>query len=1500
MKTPSIFLSYRRDDAGGHAGRLFDRLRCWFEADELFFDVSSIDCGDNFPHEIQQAIESVKAVIAVIGPDWVETLNDRADRQSLDYVRQEISVALKRKLKNEVRIFPVLVSQTEMPRLGDLHDSLKGEIGNLLDCQALHFPDDSHMWDLQFNRLKERLASVQGVPQPSAQIEYRDGHLASQSHGVMPVKNSSQLNVQAIRQEFRSVSSALLNWPQEIGSQWLERPELDSLHALTTQKKTPVTVLLGEPGAGKSAILARLGSRLIAEDALVLAIKADELPRSVSMPRDLDDWIDCGAPIKDVLIRLAAEGRVVVLIDQLDALSELMDQRTGRLSIIARLVNAIRNVPNLHVILACREFEFRHDARFNSLNAEQIKLNLPSWDVVKSLLEDHGFAPTSWSEEVQSVLSTPQNLAMFLQYLGDKKDVLPYNSYQSLLSQIIETRIKNVHGAQTVQFAEQIAVAMAVDEVLWVGCDKFQASCGEELQKLVQSGILIRSENNLRVTFRHQTVFDFLRTRAFLREEQSLARYVVEEKRQSLFVRPVLWSALNYLRESDLAVYRKQFNDLWTASGLRTHIRNLLMEFLGQLKNPDSQEACWLLPKLEEQSYQLSVLNAIAGSAGWFDRIQSQLPTFMCASGEQAGKVVRVLAKAVSFAPNIVLELVEKYWVADIDYLNSALIVMKKFKLWNEKSVEIACKLADHAPQESYLIQTIAMQISECRPDLAPKIIFRYLQARFVKIEQSTQSHLTQFPAEQSQLARPGNLTLYENLIDHNPKWSSQIEDIARRNPKSFVCLMWPWLVALLSRLANEDLPCRNAYRMHSGSAFKQQAGQFKHLQKSIQIAIRDFAETDTDEFLDFIEQRKDSDLHAVHQLIALGMERIASQKSARVLEYLLDDSRRFAIGDSSNIQHYTQALISAAAPRLDEKEIRQLEAAIKQWSLISSVAEVPDTETRRSLKKSNRMHRLRLLRVIPFLQLSHAGQKFVREEERAFPDLPSGHGSISGGLIGSAMSSEQMEKAADEEILSLFDVLTDDTGWEHPLRPWSDHVGGSIQASREFAKFSRKSPERALRLISRFQSGKSERPAGEALAALAEGNTNTPPEELMAVIRELDERGFVSDHFRSGAARCLSKIADQNGGLNDETCEVLESWIEDWNCDDDSSTADYSSHQEEHQSLLWSPSHSQLIPEGNFVFLDAIMRGYLSRQQPAALKWLGVLERHLERRENPAVWQLLTIDFHRLFSGSKNQAVKFINHFLSCHPDIINTHAGVILVAGVITQLPKAMTDSIVNDWITGSWLHGPQSAGEILAFGLCRSPDNKNLQTKIEQILCKDGKYGFCGDEVRAGIAYTFAEAWREPALRSLSTKYLVRLLSLQNGMVDTALKNGLSKVSIFRADEYTAEVMETLILRPGLISDIAWNLIEGLRELLRAGWKPDLICRVTEALASQCFEELGDVRTAVSAFSGELTDLALTFHRIPDTKEKGLELFEKLIEARSFMTEERLAILDRRAFG
>src|SRR3954454_3717472 len=105
---PLIFISYRRTDAAGHAGRLYDRLVDRFGQASVFKDLDSMEPGADFVEVIQETVARCDALIAVIGRDWTaaEQGGSRRLDDPEDWVRLEIANALTRK----IRVVPVLVA----------------------------------------------------------------------------------------------------------------------------------------------------------------------------------------------------------------------------------------------------------------------------------------------------------------------------------------------------------------------------------------------------------------------------------------------------------------------------------------------------------------------------------------------------------------------------------------------------------------------------------------------------------------------------------------------------------------------------------------------------------------------------------------------------------------------------------------------------------------------------------------------------------------------------------------------------------------------------------------------------------------------------------------------------------------------------------------------------------------------------------------------------------------------------------------------------------------------------------------------------------------------------------------------------------------------------------------------------------------------------------------------------------------------------------------------
>ena len=147
-KFSGIFISYRREDSAGHAGRLYDRLFAHFGPDHLFMDVDRIEPGEDFVQVIETAVGSCDVVLVIIGRRWLTAGDGNARRldNPKDFVRLEIATALKR----DVRVIPVLVADATMPGEHDLPADLAG----------LSRRNAVELSDLRWNRDVQQLIQV--------------------------------------------------------------------------------------------------------------------------------------------------------------------------------------------------------------------------------------------------------------------------------------------------------------------------------------------------------------------------------------------------------------------------------------------------------------------------------------------------------------------------------------------------------------------------------------------------------------------------------------------------------------------------------------------------------------------------------------------------------------------------------------------------------------------------------------------------------------------------------------------------------------------------------------------------------------------------------------------------------------------------------------------------------------------------------------------------------------------------------------------------------------------------------------------------------------------------------------------------------------------------------------------------------------------------------------------------------------------------------------------
>ena len=78
---PRVFITYRREETGAHAGRLDDALAARFAEDNVFMDVD-LAPGVDFVERIGEAVGACDVLIVVMGPDWA-TVTDESGRARL-------------------------------------------------------------------------------------------------------------------------------------------------------------------------------------------------------------------------------------------------------------------------------------------------------------------------------------------------------------------------------------------------------------------------------------------------------------------------------------------------------------------------------------------------------------------------------------------------------------------------------------------------------------------------------------------------------------------------------------------------------------------------------------------------------------------------------------------------------------------------------------------------------------------------------------------------------------------------------------------------------------------------------------------------------------------------------------------------------------------------------------------------------------------------------------------------------------------------------------------------------------------------------------------------------------------------------------------------------------------------------------------------------------------------------------------------------------------------
>jgi hypothetical protein len=1248
----------------------------------------------------------------------------------------------------------------------------------------------------------------------------------------------------------------------------LPRPELETLLNTIKTNESSATIVLGERGSGKSALLGKLDEHLRTAGVAVLSIKADMLDPAVTDVSELDRALRLPLGFTTSIQVVAAVRRIVVIVDQLDALADILDRRTERLNVLLNAIRSVSGLANVHMVVSSRPFEYHHDVRLRAMSAEALELQLPPWSDVVPILEKHGYATDPVSEPVRELLRNPWTLNAFLRLHPVSID---FDSLFSILEELWDMTIGASNApAGTRELVDRMVETMSREEVLWIPRSMADEYVDARLY-LQHHDVVAVDDSHRRIGFRHQSFFEFARVRRFA--SQSLVEYVLRSS-SGLAIRPVVLAALAYLRGTLPPKYERELQTLWDLP-LRAHVRALIVDFIATQSKPLTTEIRIITGMLQDERQGPRALTAIAPYGSWFPVLRhgSAFSGWLRRPPADAKRVIGLLVSHGSESPDDILEVIEREWLAKQEYDELGFTVIFNTRTVSERALRILLFMVARSRLQG--VHDLAQQALDTDATFSARLLRAELDRRLTDLLATGKSGYA--------LKRA-----VERLLDEE-EHTSVFTDLATTSPSAHLRWILPFVVQAIEATAEQQLPNFQEYRAAHINIVSFDIQPLETLVDATITALEQLAASDPDNALAVVEPYFDRNVVEIHALATFVLSVIAPTRPSIILEYLIGDARHLAIGSFGQAHYFSRRLIESVIRHLDESQRGRLESAVLAYDYYIRPDDELDEDGRAKKPRRNREHRLFLLQSFPDELLSSDALSAKRALQAEFPRADETiFGRVTGGVVEALHDVDALSAMTDEEIVEVFDELPDNTESDHPRR-WSTDddriIGGTIQQSRVLAELAEKEPERCYGFVKRFRPADQQYPAAAVISGLSK--TTFDPAKQVALILDLANAGRTSDHFVTDAAYALEKLSGRLHGLPDEAISLLRTWLVAIRAPSPESAREAPDTPPDH-ALIFGMGGMFVQPHGRGPVIEAIASGYLDREPPDVRKWIDVVRERLDKEDHPRVWVMTIRRFAEILDEKPAVATELLSAIFERYPEVLR----------------EPFTWRIIGQWMRTfepgeaflGWLdilgslrdpYSQQAMGELLYLYATRYPHARDRV--LAHLTNDDDRY------IVRGLAFAAAHLWDDVASRTLGAEVLIA--EIERWPDDAA--RTLRDLRIEDLDDLTQRVYRSAAASEKVLLAIFPVIGEEIEP--RTIEEPEFVADIARAVVNAPTAHVEG--TFGPLHSGNvpevMTSIALTLHRMPEPRfaDLGLELFEKLLDANLREARSALEVLDRK---
>ncbi len=398
-----------------------------------------------------------------------------------------------------------------------------------------------------------------------------------------------ELDVETVIKDFEHASSSLRSEKNKfhtLPNSHIDRNETEKLLNFVLEKPTTkdkkVAFLIGNAGMGKTVIIRDLYHSLLDKEIPCLALKAD-ITFASSLEK-LKKELELKYDFKEMFANLSDYENVVLIIDQIDALSQTLSKDRKPIETYIRLIDSLQLISNIKIVVSCREYDLKYDAQLTKFQDTQVygqvkveKLNKEQILKTTSLLNIESY---QLNENLIDFLATPLHLDVFCRVYEPNINLI--NStitlqklYDKLWKDKIDKKLNNdeLNKKETKKMLEDISNEIYEKQTLTIRKKKYD---NENINFLITENLLTEVGND-NIQFFHQTFFDYVFARFFVESEKVLVEEL-ENNIQDLFTRSRVKQVINYLKYYDEYLYENEVRRILSNEKIRFHIKLIIID----------------------------------------------------------------------------------------------------------------------------------------------------------------------------------------------------------------------------------------------------------------------------------------------------------------------------------------------------------------------------------------------------------------------------------------------------------------------------------------------------------------------------------------------------------------------------------------------------------------------------------------------------------------------------------------------------------------------------------------------------------------------------------------------------------------------------------------------------------------------------------------------------------------------------------------------------------